>query len=85
MRLSTPKGQNANGSVMDSRRLVVYLKKKNLKYVDNSDKSSIIWLIHTPEAGDAITEIQQTFGANCVFERRGSRATDSRPAWRIKS
>lgn len=83
MRLSAPKAQN--GRAINSGGLVDYLKRKNLEYVDNSNKSSIIWLIHTPEAADMILEIRQTFKTDCVFERRGATATGNRPAWRIRS
>ncbi len=73
--------QQQTGSKRDD--ICTELTSAGLTYIDNRDSSGIVWVIFAPDKAEPFERIVRKYNAHYTFERRGSVATDSKPAWRI--
>lgn len=55
-----------------------------MEYIDNRKLSGLLWIIYDPEKKDKIENFLEINKCNYSFDRRGTKATNNRKAWRIK-
>ena len=67
----------------DNDDLITELKKNNFQYIDNREKSGIVWVIHNDSSSELIKSILSKYKYPYTFERRGSIVTENKPAWRV--
>ncbi|MDR2005694.1 MAG: DUF559 domain-containing protein [Acidaminococcales bacterium] len=61
------------------------LNKIGAAYIDKrATGGSFLWVLDTPDAHGAIENALQKYGTQYCFEKRGSVATEGKPAWRVK-
>jgi hypothetical protein len=62
---------------------VALLQAADISFVDNRAQSGIIWVPFSAAKKETIEKISRIYEVRCILERRGSKATDNQPAWRI--
>ena len=67
----------------DNDNLIADLKKNNFQYIDNREKSGIVWIVHDNSNTEMIKKVLSKYNYSYTFERRGSIVTENKPAWRI--
>lgn len=73
--------QNVNTDI--DKEVIRILKETNVEFIDNSEQSSLIWVLYSESNKLVIQRINEELHLNCVLERRGSKATNNNPAWLI--
>jgi len=74
------KSTSSNGLKLSEK-----LKAASINHVDNRVQSGIIWVPLVDERKDEIEIIINGCGLRYSFEKRGAKATDNKPAWRVMS
>ena len=59
------------------------LDDNDIEYIDNREKSGIVWIIDSRDKFNIISGLIDKYGLNCTIEKRGSIVTENRPAWRV--
>lgn len=67
----------------DNDDFITDLKKNNFQYIDNREKSGIVWIIHNDSTSELIKRVLSKYKYPYTFERRGSIVTENKPAWRV--
>lgn len=60
------------------------LNNENMEYIDNRKLSGLLWIIYDPEKKEKIENFLEINKCNYSFDRRGTKATNNRKAWRVK-
>ncbi len=66
-----------------SNDILFHLQKLSLLYVDNREKSSIIWVYYNKEKKELFEKLIKKLGLKYTLEKRGALATNNKPAWCI--
>ena len=64
-----------------SNDILFHLQKLGLLYVDNREKSSIIWVYYNKEKKELFEKLIKKLGLKYTLEKRGALATNNKPAW----
>ena len=59
------------------------LDNNDIEYIDNREKSGIVWIIDSKDKFNIISNLVDKYELNCTIEKRGSIVTENRPAWRV--
>ena len=65
--------------------LIETLKVANIGFIDNRVQSGIIWVPLIDEKKGEIEAIINGCGLRYSFEKRGAKATNNKPTWRVMS
>lgn len=68
---------------IDVKCFLMELDNNKISYIDNSNKSDIVWIKYDKDNNQKIQEIIEKYGYSHTLEKRGSIITDNEPAWRI--
>lgn len=63
--------------------LIKSLKTAGIDYIDNSEQSGIIWVPLASGVKEQLEKIIVDSGFRSSYEKRGAKATNNKPAWRI--
>ena len=63
--------------------ILLHLKKLDLSFVDNREKSNIIWVYYNKEKKEPFEDVVKKLGLKINLEKRGAKATNGKPAWRV--
>lgn len=74
-----------NSSSSKGLTLIETLKVVNIDFIDNRVQSGIIWVPLSDEKKGEIEAIINGCGLRCIFEKRGAKATNNKPTWRVMS
>lgn len=61
-----------------------FLNNENIEYIDNRKLSGLLWIIYNSEKKEKIENFLEVNKCNYSFDRRGTKATSNRKAWRVK-
>ena len=61
------------------------LNSAQIYHIDNRGQSGIIWVPLVDDGKEIIERIISGCGLRYSFEKRGAKATDNKPAWRVMS
>lgn len=64
--------------------IISFLHNENLEYIDNREKSNILWVIYSVEDKNKVESFLKAKEYQFSLDRRGNKTTDGRKAWRIK-
>ena len=78
------KAENLKSSKNSKQDIFSILNDENMEYIDNRKLSGLLWIIYDPEKKDKIENFLEINKCNYSFDRRGTKATNNRKAWRIK-
>jgi hypothetical protein len=78
---NTKAARNKNTDI--DKEVIRILKESNAEYIDNSEQSSIIWVLYSESNKPVIQRINEELHLDCLLESRGSKATNNMPVWRI--
>lgn len=67
----------------DSDLFINELNQNNIKFIDNREKSDIIWIIYEEGIKEEVTNLINKYNFKSSFERRGSIVTNNKVAWRV--
>ena len=85
---SSNKTENLKSSKKSAKNLkqdiFSILNDENMEYIDNRKLSGLLWIIYDPEKKDKIENFLEINKCNYSFDRRGTKATNNRKAWRVK-
>lgn len=85
---SSNKTENLKSSKKSAKNLkqdiFSILNDENMKYIDNRKLSGLLWIIYDSEKKDKIENFLEINKCNYSFDRRGTKATNNRKAWRVK-
>lgn len=78
------KTENLKSRKNSKQDIFSILNDENMEYIDNRKLSGLLWIIYDPEKKDKIENFLEINKCNYSFDRRGTKATNNRKAWRIK-
>lgn len=78
------KTENLKSSKNSKQDIFSILNDENMEYIDNRKLSGLLWIIYDSEKKDKIENFLEINKCNYSFDRRGTKATNNRKAWRIK-
>ena len=79
--LQTKLGESLNEK--DSDLFINELDQNNIKFIDNREKSDIIWIIYEERIQEEVMNLINKYNFKSSFERRGSIDTNNKAAWRV--
>ena len=78
------KAENLKSSKNLKQDIFSILNDENMEYIDNRKLSGLLWIIYDSEKKDKIENFLEINKCNYSFDRRGTKATNNRKAWRVK-
>lgn len=78
-----PREDKSDASPMD--RFVAEVRELRFSCIDHRETAAIFWVIYDRDRRDEFEALAQKHSISCTLEKRGARATQNRPAWRIMS
>ena len=78
-------GAKDSPSLSKGLALIEMLNSAQIYYIDNRGQSGIIWVPLVDDGKERIEGIISGCGLKYSFEKRGAKATDNKPAWRVMS
>ena len=81
--LGETSGGNTNKPINNSEDIVEFLKEEGIAFVDQRERSGIIWVLYSDKLKDKFKNRAENSGHRFSFEARGSLSTAGKPAWRI--
>ena len=62
---------------------IAEIKNKGITFIDNREQSGIVWVLYSIDVKEDFEKIVKKHQCKFGLEKRGSIATNNRPAWRI--
>ncbi|WP_294852360.1 AAA domain-containing protein [uncultured Oscillibacter sp.] len=62
---------------------IAELKNEGIAFVDNREQSGIVWVLYSAEVKATVETLSNKHQCKLGLEKRGSIATNNRPAWRV--
>lgn len=62
---------------------IAEIKNKGITFIDNREQSGIVWVLYSIDVKETIEKLAKKHQCKFGLEKRGSIATNNRPAWRI--
>ena len=59
------------------------LKNEGIVFVDNREQSGIVWVLYSADVKATVETLSNKHQCKLGLEKRGSIATNNRPAWRV--
>ena len=79
-----PPQDNIKGEAIKGKnKFIDMLKLRGIELIDNSKQSNIIWVLYRNDAQALVEQAATDLGFSCKLYKRGSEATNHRPAWMI--
>ena len=72
-----------NHKMKPSDEFVDELNKNNINFIDNREKSDIIWILYEERIQQLVVDLITKYNFKFSFERRGSIVTNNVSAWRV--
>lgn len=60
--------------------IIIFLKKGNIKYIDNRGKGGALWIVGGKELANIVNKAKE-FGITFRFKPKGGKATNKQPGW----
>ena len=64
-------------------RFIAEVRALRFSCIDHRETAAIFWVIYDRDRQNEFEALAQKYLISCTLERRGARATQNRPAWRI--
>ena len=79
-----PPQDNIKGEAIKGKnKFIDMLELRGIELIDNSKQSNIIWVLYRNDAQALVEQAATDLGFSCKLYKRGSEATNHRPAWMI--
>lgn len=64
-------------------RFIAKVRTLRFSCIDHRETAAIFWVIYDQDRQNEFEALAQKYSISCTLERRGARATQNQPAWRI--